>query len=454
MIVPRPLHPIHLLSFIAKRAAPELLAQGQLNFYANRETSSMASSLFIDDADRGAAIDDIKNDGRIWIHRPFQITPLSTPATSGGPTITSCPLPKATPYSSPEEKLHYFVSSSPTPEKVLKQIYQSKVELYDSQLQSRVAKEALTRIQRRTIQSPHGLGEVDATIYLPEKDDTQHDAPPKLQGICLHVHGGGWLWGDSYHQVAHRCLEMAKSMNVAVVSVEYSLFCQVNRHCNENNNPDAFDPVSDVSIAIDWIESNGARELNTCPSFVASGESSGAHLLLLAMLNRRDRDKPSSTTQSTTSLTSSWKCLNLVYGVYDISGTPSIRADGDSSSPLCGNDLLWMYDVYYSKVQQSMQVTNDSSAQQMNMDRQHQLLSPLYANLSHMPPALITIGTADPLVDDSLFLANKYSAYGNRVELAIYEGGEHGIGHFGRQEDEEMGIQARRHTLEFMKEYL
>ena len=56
--------------------------------------------------------------------------------------------------------------------------------------------------------------------------------------------------------------------------------------------------------------------------------------------------------------------------------------------------------------------------------------------------------------NNSLFMASKYSSYRNHVELAIYEGGEHGVGHFGLQEEEEMGIRARRHTLAFMKEYL
>jgi acetyl esterase/lipase len=98
--------------------------------------------------------------------------------------------------------------------------------------------------------------------------------------------------------------------------------------------------------------------------------------------------------------------------------------------------------------------TNGDATQQMNMDRRHPLLSPLYANLSHFPPSLLSVGTADPLLDDSLFMANKYCSYGNSVEVAVYEGGEHGVGHFGLQEDEEMGILARRHTLAFLKEYL
>merc|ERR1712194_2387 len=116
------------------------------------------------------------------------------------------------------------------------------------------------------------------------------------------------------------------------------------------------------------------------------------------------------------------------------------------SSPLCGNDLLWMYDLYQSKIQDSSHSAkhnkSTSTEQQPCIDRQDPSMSPMYANLAHMPPALLTVGTADPLLDDSVLMAHRYSASGNHVELALYEGGEHGVGHFGRQEEEAMGTRA------------
>jgi acetyl esterase/lipase len=393
----------------------------------------------------------INDDGRIWLHRPFQITPPAPPTSmhSGTPIISGCQLPKATP---PGDRLHHQFSSSSTPEKLLEGILLSKSELYESQFRSRVATEDRKRIRRRTIQSRIGLGEVNVTIYFPSGNDGDNSLI-KLNGICLHVHGGCWLWGDSYHQVAHRCLEMSQSMNVAVVSVEYSLL--------SDNFANLFDPVNEVLIAMHWIESSGPTELNTHHSFVGSGESCGAHLLMLAMLRRRDMEDvvlhppvPLLPTNLCPTSWSKWKCLNLVYGVYDISGSPTVRADGDTSSPLCGNDLLWVYDLYYSRVVESMQDTTNDGTQQMRMDRRHPSFSPLYADLSHFPPALLSVGSADPLLDDSLFMASKYSSYRNHVELAVYEGGEHGVGHFGLQEEEVMGIRTRRHTLAFMNEYL
>jgi acetyl esterase/lipase len=47
-----------------------------------------------------------------------------------------------------------------------------------------------------------------------------------------------------------------------------------------------------------------------------------------------------------------------------------------------------------------------------------------------MPPALFTVGTMDPLLDDSLFMASRWAEYGNECELAVYPGGIHGLNAF------------------------
>ncbi|HZW48488.1 MAG TPA: alpha/beta hydrolase fold domain-containing protein, partial [Microvirga sp.] len=52
-------------------------------------------------------------------------------------------------------------------------------------------------------------------------------------------------------------------------------------------------------------------------------------------------------------------------------------------------------------------------------------ISPLYADLKGMPPALFSVGTLDPLLDDSLFMAPRWAAAGNRAELALWPGGAH-----------------------------
>ena len=57
-------------------------------------------------------------------------------------------------------------------------------------------------------------------------------------------------------------------------------------------------------------------------------------------------------------------------------------------------------------------------------------ISPLYADLPDMPPALFTVGTADHLLDDTLFMAARWEAYGNGPELAVYPDCVHGFNAF------------------------
>ncbi len=388
----------------------------------------------------GSTSDDQVGLGKIWLHRPFNITPTSSDALPN-PSITHCRLPTKNPKPASENRWHTLYHQSTA--SALEDNLLSKQEFFKAQFSSRVTKEdAARRIQKRRLQqSCSETREVDVTIYLPTSavasndDDTSESNEKPLQGICLHVHGGGWIFGDSLFQVGHRCLEMSDALNAAVVSVEYTLTT------TNNDNGQIFDPVSEVMSAIDWIETAGTDELNAKPNFVASGESSGAHLLLLSMLKCRDRPQRNS----------SWKCLNLVYGFFDLSGTPSVRIDGNESSPISGDELLFMADMYCSKLKGG----SNNDDQSANLDRRDPSISPLYANLSSLPPALFSVGSADPLLDDSLFLASRYCVGGNNyAELVIYEGGEHGIGHFGSQEDDEMGKRTREYTYEFMKHYL
>jgi acetyl esterase/lipase len=52
-------------------------------------------------------------------------------------------------------------------------------------------------------------------------------------------------------------------------------------------------------------------------------------------------------------------------------------------------------------------------------------VSPLLARLKGLPKALFIVGGRDPLVDDTLFMANAWAAAGNGTELEVYPGGCH-----------------------------
>jgi acetyl esterase/lipase len=43
-----------------------------------------------------------------------------------------------------------------------------------------------------------------------------------------------------------------------------------------------------------------------------------------------------------------------------------------------------------------------------------------------MPPALFTVGTADHLIDDTLFFADRWLLAGNQAEVLVYPEVPHG----------------------------
>ncbi|MDG2005275.1 MAG: alpha/beta hydrolase [Novosphingobium sp.] len=58
-------------------------------------------------------------------------------------------------------------------------------------------------------------------------------------------------------------------------------------------------------------------------------------------------------------------------------------------------------------------------------DPRHPLASPLLAELDSFPPTLISVGTGEVLVDDSLRFHEKLLALGSQVELSAIDGMEH-----------------------------
>jgi acetyl esterase/lipase len=58
------------------------------------------------------------------------------------------------------------------------------------------------------------------------------------------------------------------------------------------------------------------------------------------------------------------------------------------------------------------------------VERRDPAISPLFADLAGLPPARIVVGTEDPLLDDSLCLAERWQA---PVGLHVVAGAPHGF---------------------------
>ena len=214
---------------------------------------------------------------------------------------------------------------------------------------------------------------------------------PEPRGVYLHIHGGGWTLGAADQQDV-MLDEISRAARATVVSVEYRL-------APEHRHPAGPD---DCEAATLWLVENARREFG-CERFAIGGESAGAHLSAVTLLRLRDRHGATP-----------FCAANLVYGCYDLGFTPSVRRWGERNLVLSTPIIAWFTDHFVP-----------DTARRADPD-----ISPLHADLRGLPPALFTVGTLDPLLDDTLFMAPRWLAAGNRAELAIYPGGVHGFNLF------------------------
>jgi acetyl esterase/lipase len=228
-------------------------------------------------------------------------------------------------------------------------------------------------------------------------------APDQPRGVYLHIHGGGWVLGGADMQ--DPMLEhIADNTGLAVVSVEYRL-------APEHPYPAGPD---DCESAAAWLVKNAKAEFGS-DLLTVGGESAGGHLAAVTVLRMRDRYGYTG-----------FRGANLVYGVFDLSMTPSQVAFGNRRLVLRTIDMQQFYNAYLPTI----------------MDRRVPDISPLYADLKGLCPALFSVGTQDALLDDTLFMHARWIAAGNETELEIYPGGAHGFTLFPNRLADEAAVRS------------
>ena len=213
--------------------------------------------------------------------------------------------------------------------------------------------------------------------------------PDQVDAVFLHIHGGGFVTGspemtDLLHEI------LSKELNLAFVSVDYRL-------APEHPYPAGPD---DCEAAALWLLEHAEHEFGSARLLIG-GESAGAHLAACTLLRLRDRDA-----------VDRFCGANLVFGIYDLGRTPSQRVVSEHPDLLTVEQIQYFAELF----------TPDMSPE----DRRDPGVSPLYADLHALPPALFTVGADDHLVDDTLFLAARWELAGNHTELLVYPEGPHG----------------------------
>lgn len=202
------------------------------------------------------------------------------------------------------------------------------------------------------------------------------EAPLASSGVILYLHGGAYALGsiNSHRQWIAR---LAGATGRRALAINYRL-------APEHPFPAA---LEDALSAYHWLLDQGSEPAQI---FIA-GDSAGGGLALAALLALRDGGEP---LPAGAICFSPWTDLTL-------SGA-SMQGKADLD-PILDPDSLRKYAAYYAG----------------DHDLSEPLISPLFAELSGLPPLLIQVGTDEILLDDATRLAERAREAGVSVTLEI-----------------------------------
>jgi acetyl esterase len=231
------------------------------------------------------------------------------------------------------------------------------------------------RVEERT------AGQIPVRIYWPQGEAARRP-------VVVYFHGGGFtLCTLDTHDPT--CRMICADAGVVVVSVDYRL-------APEHPYPAA---VEDAYAATRWVYEH-AGELGADPArLVVAGDSAGGNLATVTCLKARDEGGPPIALQV------------LVYPATDAAqDTPSYVENGEGYF-LTTAHMRWYWDCY----------------QPDRARRAEPYSSPMNADVTGLPPALVITAEHDPLRDEGEAYAARLRAAGVEVESVRYDGMFHGF---------------------------
>lgn len=216
--------------------------------------------------------------------------------------------------------------------------------------------------------------------------------PEAPRGVYLTFHGGAWVMGTPRVDDPVN-MRIARECGVVVVSVDH--------HLAHDDRLDL--AIADARRAAGWTLA--ATQEFGCERIIVGGQSSGAHLAACALLRLREHQPAPPLAGAV-----------LFYGAYDMAGSPGLR-QSSPKAPLIDGQA-----AYRNLLRLTPGLTDE--------ERRDPKLSPLYADLSGLPPALFIAGELDPVFDDSVRMAQRWNEANANAELVAVPQGAHGFDRF------------------------
>lgn len=239
-------------------------------------------------------------------------------------------------------------------------------------------------VEEKLIPGPHGATDIPLIICLP--NEASYAAP-----VLYYIHGGG-MFSGSARDVMGDVLNLAASINGALISVDYRL-------APETPHPG---PVEDCYQGLAWISAH-ARELNiNNERVVLAGVSAGGGLAAGVALLARDRQGPS------------------VFGQLLMS--PMLDDRNNTLSVLQMASLrMW------NKADNEIGWTSLLGDRQGGEGVDHYAAPARAEDLSGLPPTFLDVGSVDSFRDEDIRFVNRIWAAGGVAELHVWPGGFHGF---------------------------
>jgi epsilon-lactone hydrolase len=275
----------------------------------------------------------------------------------------------------------------------IKKAFSWQGRLVDRTLRS-VVKPTISRVRiTRRVMRYTQLGFDAVTLALPVHGDV-HIAPADVGGVpgewimtgreviagrvVLYLHGGAYFFGSprSHRAVTWR---MSRACRAKVLALNY-------RQPPDWHFPA---PLDDTISAYRTLLAQGYRPEN----IIFAGDSAGGNLALVAMLRLREMGLP---LPSSAVLISPWADLSC---------------SGDTFTTNAGADPLLPVNA----------IRFAAKSYSAGEDPHHPLISPVYADLTGLPPLLIQVGSTEVLLSDSERIAANAQRDGVSCRLQVWQ---------------------------------